>query len=98
MNQKEFYKSPAWKRCRANFVRSCDGLCMRCLASGIYKPGKVVHHRVHLTDENVNDPAVSLNPGNLELLCQDCHNAEHHAHRQRRFRFGADGNLTIIDD
>ena len=81
-----------------SFIRSRDGLCERCLAAGIYRPGKVVHHRVYLTDENVNDPAVSLDPGNLELLCQDCHNAEHHAGGQRRWRFGADGSLTIIDD
>lgn len=98
MNQKEFYKSQAWKRCRANYIRSRDGLCERCLAAGIYKPGKVVHHRVHLTDDNVSNPTVSLNPENLELLCQDCHNAEHHSTVQRRFRFGVDGSLTIIAD
>ena len=37
-----------------------------------------MHHRVYLTPQNIGDPAVTLNFGNLELLCQRCHNDEHH--------------------
>ena len=38
---------------------------------------KIVHHKIALTPENINDPNITLNWENLELLCQDCHNKEH---------------------
>lgn len=53
------------------------GLCERCLAKGLYTPGKVVHHKIHLTPENISDPRVALGWENLQLLCQDCHAAVH---------------------
>lgn len=95
MTQKEFYHTKAWARCRAAYAASKDGLCERCLANGRYVPGKVVHHRTWLNDETVNDPAVSLNFSNLELVCQDCHNAEHHSATVKRFRFNDAGDLII---
>ncbi len=70
---KKFYKSAAWKKCRNAYFNSRHGLCERC--SG---PGKIVHHIEYITPENINDPAITLNHSNLELLCQDCHNREHH--------------------
>lgn len=75
---KAFYKSRAWQDCRAAYIASVHGLCERCLSHGRYRPGKIVHHTCYLTPDNINDPAVSLNFDNLEYLCQDCHNAEHH--------------------
>ena len=41
------------------------------------QPAEIAHHKIYLTAENVLDPAISLNPGNLEALCMNCHNAEH---------------------
>ena len=69
---KWFYNSAAWRRCRNAFFRARFGLCERC-----GKPGLIVHHKKLLTPENINDPTVTLNWDNLELLCQDCHNREH---------------------
>jgi 5-methylcytosine-specific restriction endonuclease McrA len=79
-----FYNSPAWKKCRKAYAKSVRNLCERCLAKGIYKPGVIVHHKVWLTPENIYNPAVTLNWDNLELLCRDCHAAEHDA-KQRRY-------------
>lgn len=91
-----FYKSKAWQRCREGYAKSRGRLCERCLKRGIYKPGVIVHHRVHLTPENITDPAVALDWGNLELLCRDCHGEAHEKHR-RRYRIDALGRVTPRD-
>lgn len=72
-----FYRSRAWRSARDAYAASVHGLCERCLARGALVPGEIVHHRVHLTPENVGDPSVSLAFGNLELLCRACHADEH---------------------
>ena len=71
------YKSVAWQKCRAAYASSVGGLCERCLEKGLYKAGVIVHHKVYLTPDNINDPTVALSFDNLELLCRDCHAAEH---------------------
>ena len=79
-----FYKSTAWKETRKAFAKSKSGLCERCYAKGLAVPGEIVHHKTYLTRKNINDPSVSLNWNNLELLCRECHAKEHGA-RQRRY-------------
>jgi len=68
----KFYKSKAWLDCREGFIQSVYGLCNRCNA-----PGYIVHHKILLTPNNINDYDVSLNWNELEYLCIDCHNKEH---------------------
>lgn len=75
---KKFYKSTAWKRCREGYIQSVNRLCERCLKKGKVEPGKILHHTVYLTPDNINDPSISLNWDLLEYVCQDCHNREHH--------------------
>ncbi|GBF73223.1 hypothetical protein PA598K_01508 [Paenibacillus sp. 598K] len=70
---KSFYNSTAWKRCRESYIKTVHGLCERCGA-----PGKIVHHKVYLTPQNIDNPAISLNHELLEYVCQDDHNREHH--------------------
>jgi 5-methylcytosine-specific restriction endonuclease McrA len=62
---------------------------------GIYVPATQVHHKIWLTEENINDPSVTLNLDNLEALCEVCHAKEHHAAIDvgEDLRFDADGNL-----
>ena len=79
----KFYKSVAWKKCRASYVRRVGGLCERCLARGLCVPGVIVHHLNHLTPANINDPTVTLNPDNLELLCRACHGDQHRGFERR---------------
>ncbi len=85
-----FYKSKAWQNCRDAFFIFKHGLCERC-----GRPGKIVHHKIYLTPENINDPNVSLNWDNLELTCQDCHNNEHHGTEATSdgLTFDANGDL-----
>lgn len=70
---KKFYKSAAWRHCRNAYFKSKYGLCERCV-----EPGKIVHHIKYITPDNINNPEITLNHNNLELLCQACHNREHH--------------------
>ena len=65
-------------------------MCERCLAHGLYIPGEIVHHKIHLTPENISDPNVSLNFDNLELLCRNCH-ADEHTRLKKRYRFDENG-------
>lgn len=65
-------------------------------------PGEIVHHKVHLTPKNIGDPSVSLSFDNLELVCRDCHAAEHpeiyggQEKAPRRVGFDEEGNLVEL--
>jgi len=89
-----FYRSKAWKQCRRAFFIARHGICERCGG-----PGKIVHHKVYLTPQNINDPNVTLNFDNLELLCQECHNREHHETEpvSDGLRFDENGDLVIAN-
>lgn len=86
-----FYNSEQWKDTRENFLQSKDYICERC-----GEPAKIAHHRKWLTKDNINDVSITLCWDNLEALCQDCHNKEHHKkdrQRQSRYRIDENGNI-----
>lgn len=88
---RRFYNSPAWKRCRRLFLESKHWLCERC-----DQPARIAHHKTYLTPANINDPYVTLHWRNLEALCEECHNREHHVDTDATrpgFAFDAQGNL-----
>ena len=76
---KKFYSSKKWKDCRKAFIAeritTNGGMCQICNDHA----GLIIHHRVKLTPENINDPDVTLNFDNLEYVCLECHNAIHFA-------------------
>ena len=90
---REFYFSPAWRSCRAAYIRKAGGLCERCLKKGIYTSGEIVHHKVHLTPENIGDPTITLSFDNLELVCRNCH-ADIHQRKEKRYRFDEFGRVV----
>lgn len=90
---KGFYKSKNWQRCREGFAKSKSYLCERCLSKGIYKPGEIVHHKIELNADNINDPAISLDWSNLELLCRDCHGEAHR--KRKRYKVDDIGRLVL---
>ena len=55
-------------------------------------PAKVVHHKVHLTPANIDDPHVALNYDNFQRLCQDCHAFVHSSQDEPRVVFDDQGN------
>lgn len=101
-----FYHSPAWLKNRANYLkRPLDtplgtippGMCERCFEMGELVPAKVVHHKVHLTPANIDDPHVALNYDNFQRLCQDCHAFVHSDRTESRVTFDENGNIVAPD-
>lgn len=88
-----FYSSRQWRSVRQAVILNRNGLCERCLARGIISTGTDVHHKIRLTPQNLDDPAISLNMANLELLCNECHHAEHDG--EKRYTIGADGEVIL---
>lgn len=99
---KAFYSSKAWQRAREDYIKSeaVNGLCERCRARGIIKPGYIVHHKIKLEPWNIDDQSVTLNPDNFEYLCLDCHNADEQGEhsgkgprKPRRCKFDSAGRV-----
>jgi len=67
-----FYASAQWIKCRAAYARSVFHLCEEC-----HGLGEIVHHKIWLTPENINNPVITLGWDNLMLLCRRCHNTIH---------------------
>ena len=88
-----FYKSKAWQACRLAYAKQVGGLCECCLKNGIYTPGVIVHHKVHINPENIEVPEITMNFDNLELLCRDCHAAQH-GKKQKRYKVDDLGRVT----
>lgn len=80
---KSFYSGFQWKQTRKAYAKSKHNLCERCMAKGLFVPGEIVHHKIHLTPANINDPDVAYSWDNLELVCYACHNEEHEAEMRR---------------
>lgn len=92
----KFYKGGAWKRCRAAFIKwriSVDGgMCQVCRD----RLGEMVHHIVWLTEENINDPDISLNFDNLQYVCYKCHGRiKDPKKRKSRYYFDGNGNMVV---
>jgi 5-methylcytosine-specific restriction protein A len=90
-----FYNSDAWRECRNGFLKSKGYLCERCSTPSNPVVAKIAHHKIYLTRQNINDPYITLSWDNLEALCQECHNKEHHvSQRRKRYAFDEQGNLV----
>ena len=94
-----FYTSWTWRKCRKAFAESKRNLCERCLRRGIIEPGSKdrpleVHHKIPITDEKLNNPAVTLNWENLELLCKTCHDEERER-KAKRWKIASDGRVIL---
>lgn len=77
-----FYRSKKWvkliEQLRMERVNA-DGqlLCEHCGKPIVKSYDCIGHHKTELTEENVNDYSVSLNPDNISLICFRCHNDIH---------------------
>ncbi|QDW86494.1 HNH endonuclease [Staphylococcus hominis] len=69
---KKFYNTKQWRATRNAYFHSQNGICELC-----GKPGEEVHHKIYLTSENIDDPNITLDWDNLQLLCKACHFAIH---------------------
>lgn len=87
-----FYKSKAWQACRQSYGDSKHWLCESCRERGLFTPGVIVHHKIHLTPENIHEPEITMGWNNLQLLCRDCHGAIHKP--QKRYYVDDLGRVT----
>lgn len=71
-----FYKSKIWRNVRESYL-SRNQLCEECLKAGLITPARIVHHKIYLTAENYQDPAIAYNDRNLEAVCFQCHEIIH---------------------
>ena len=90
-----FYTTAKWRKCRKSFLQSKGGLCELCLAKGLIEPATQVHHRQHITPENLDDPRITLDHSNLMALCDECHAEQH---RTKRWRCDAMGHVNLGGD
>ena len=88
----KFYKSIAWQNCRNSYMSKAKGLCEKCLERGLIVPAEEVHHKIHLSPENINDPSIALNDENLIALCRECHRQIHG--NQKRYKVDEWGRVT----
>lgn len=70
---KSFYNSSKWKHARDAYIKLRFGICERCGSPN----AKQVHHKIWLTPYNIDNPDITLNFDNFELLCDTCHQREH---------------------
>lgn len=94
---KQFYKSKQWQKCRASYILKRQGIDGGMCETCHQEPGKIVHHKIWLSPENINDPNVSLNHENLKYECQTCHNKEGCQKEENgRYYFGEDGQIYPV--
>ena len=99
---KAFYGSKAWQQCRDAYIahrKSVDGgMCENCHEV----PGYIVHHKIELTPDNINDPNITLEFENLKYDCHICHNAEHGKGSKNKipgmieYELRPDGEIAIL--
>ena len=89
---KGLYSSLAWQQVSAYYMSSKNYICERC-----GKPAKICHHKTWLTPSNISNTSISLNPDNLECLCQECHNVEHNRDDAAIY-FDDKGNVTHVKE
>ena len=78
----KFYKSREWERFRQVVINERlneQGLnvCEYCNKVIVKPYDLIAHHKIELTEENVNDVTVSLNSDNIMLIHHKCHNVIH---------------------
>lgn len=78
----EFYRSREWehltKIIRLERVNEFGvNVCAHCGQPIVKAYDCICHHIIELTEENVNDATIALNPENIMLLHHRCHNRIH---------------------
>ena len=96
--QKAFYRSHKWQDTRNAYFKKARGLCEICLAKGLIKQGEIVHHKVEMNSETIQNEALAYGFDNLQLVCRDCHANIHdmkkkYAGRSKRYKVNEFGEV-----
>lgn len=92
----KFYKSKEWEAFRKVIIAErtdADGYikCAICNKPILKKYDLIIHHKQELSDANVNDAMIALNPDNVECVHFRCHNQIHN-----RFTEGHDSTYKAV--
>ena len=95
-NTQQFYKSKTWESFRKIIIEQrtdADGFikCAICGKPILKKYDLIIHHKIELTDNNINDFTISLNPDLVECVHFKCHNKIHN-----RFTEGHNSTYTAV--
>lgn len=90
-----FYSGKTWQDTRNAYKKYKHGLCELCLMEGKYNSGEIVHHRIPLSPDNINNPSITLDWSNLQLLCRE-HHSQIHDRRKRRYKIDDMGRVTPL--
>ena len=100
-----FYRSKEWMSFREAFIAGrSETVCEHCGRLIVRKYDMILHHITELTEENVNDYNISLNPENIMLVHHKCHNIIHnklgYANRQVFLVYGSplSGKNTFVKE
>lgn len=74
---RKFYKSKEWIDFRKIILAERGPVCKHCKKIIIESRHIQLHHKEELTPTNITDVNITLNPDNIEVLCQECHNKLH---------------------
>ena len=85
----QFYCSKPWRDLSYSLKIKANGKCNRCGETLLDFSKLIGHHKIELTEGNVDNPEIALNPELIEIICHLCHNKEHR-------RFGNKHNVYIV--
>lgn len=83
-NKKAFYNSQEFYDFKTLLMKKRENeygelLCEECGKVLLHRQDTIPHHTpIALTDENCNDPNISLNEKNIQMVCFKCHNKIEH--------------------
>lgn len=87
-----FYNSKDWKELRMMLIIQRGATCERCHKDFLFDTSRLIgHHKKELTPDTICDPTIALNPDNIEIICDDCHNKEH-----KRFGYRGQHQVYIV--
>ena len=74
---KQFYNSRTWRSLSHQLKIERGYTCERTGITVTNASELIAHHKIELTESNVDDPNISLNPDNIEIILFSEHNKEH---------------------
>lgn len=106
---KSFYRSKEWTQFRQIIIserlaRDGEIICEYCKKPILNSYETIAHHcNIYLTEQNVNDYSISLNPENIQLVHHGCHSKIHEKGFQKKkvyivFGSSQSGKSTFVNE
>ena len=82
MSLYNFYRSREWEQFRQLIINErldANGftICEHCGKPIVRQYDLILHHKIHLTEDNYTNVSISLNPDNIQIVHHKCHNLIH---------------------